>query len=59
VCRLVPKKYLQLAISIETLLDLAPLSIEEVTGRLKAVDDRDEHASGEEVTIGAQLYLTE
>ena len=36
--RVVPKKYTQLALSIETLLDFTELTIEEVTGRLKAVD---------------------
>lgn len=32
--------YSQIALSIETLLDLSTLSVEEVTGRLKAVEDR-------------------
>jgi hypothetical protein len=35
--RVVPRKYTQVAISIEMLLDLSTLSIEEVTGRFKAV----------------------
>jgi hypothetical protein len=39
---IIPKKYSQIALSIETLLDHSTLSIEEVTGRLKAVDDREE-----------------
>lgn len=38
--RVVPSMYSQIALSIETLLDLSTLSIEEVTGRLKAVEDR-------------------
>jgi hypothetical protein len=36
--RVIPKKYSQVAIAIETLLDFSELSIEEVTGHLKAVD---------------------
>ena len=58
--RIVPKmKYTQLAISIEMLIDLQALTIEEVTGRPKAVDNHDEPLSGGEVTIGGQLHLTE
>jgi hypothetical protein len=38
----VPKKYTQIALSMETILDLSTLSIEEVTRRLKVVDDREE-----------------
>jgi hypothetical protein len=34
------------------LLDVGALSIEEVTGQLKAVDDHDEPFSSGEVTIG-------
>ncbi|CAD6339401.1 unnamed protein product [Miscanthus lutarioriparius] len=37
----VPKKYSQVAIAIEMLLDFFELSIKEVTGRLKAVDNRE------------------
>jgi hypothetical protein len=38
--RIVPEKYEQVAVSIETMLDLANISIEEVTGRLTAAEDR-------------------
>ncbi|WVZ89855.1 hypothetical protein U9M48_036208 [Paspalum notatum var. saurae] len=40
--RVVPSKYAHVAISIENLLDLETLSVEEITGRLKAVKDRAE-----------------
>ena len=36
----VPKKFSQMACSIETLLDLNTLSIEELIGRLKAAEER-------------------
>jgi hypothetical protein len=38
--RIVPKKYEQVAVSIETMLDLANISIEEVIGQLMAAEDR-------------------
>jgi hypothetical protein len=38
--RVVPPKYAQLALSIETMLDLSTLTLEGVTGRLRAVEDR-------------------
>src|SRR5689334_9466041 len=57
--RVIPKKYSQLTISIETLLDLSTLSIEVLMGLLKAFDDRDEPPSGGEIIFGGQLHLTE
>ena len=57
--RVVPKKYSQVAIAIEMLLDFSELSIEEVTGRLKAVDNREQLRPSEPVTIGGKLLFTE
>jgi hypothetical protein len=38
--RVLPKRYAQIAISIETLLDLKTLTMEELVGRLKMAEDR-------------------
>ncbi|XBI98878.1 hypothetical protein VPH35_019063 [Triticum aestivum] len=38
--RVVPPRFAQVAVSIETLLDLSELSIKELTGRLRVVEDR-------------------
>jgi hypothetical protein len=35
----VPVKYIQIALSIEMMLDLSTLTIENVTGHLRAVDE--------------------
>lgn len=55
----VPKYLEQVAISIETLLDLATVSIEEVTGRLRAVEQRKKPASSEAKDSSGRLLLTE
>ncbi|XP_066316301.1 uncharacterized protein [Miscanthus floridulus] len=54
----IPKKYSQVAIVIEMLLDFSELSIEEVTGHLKAVDNHEQLPPSELVTIGGKLLFT-
>ena len=54
--RVVRLRYKQLVISIETLLDIYQLSIEEVTGRLKFADDVEPPTL---LTAGGKLLLTE
>ena len=56
--RCVPKKYEQLVLSIETLLDFRQLSIEDMTGRLKVAQDC-ECASESEAAAGKLLYTAE
>jgi hypothetical protein len=37
--RYIPEKYKQISLSIESLLDLSTMSIEEAIGHLKIIDD--------------------
>ncbi|WVZ84377.1 hypothetical protein U9M48_031415 [Paspalum notatum var. saurae] len=58
--RVVPSKYAkyaQVVVSIETLLDLTTLNIEDVTGRLKVVEDRAESpmAQGEDAPASSSI----
>jgi hypothetical protein len=52
-----PPRFAQLALSIVTLLDLSTLSIEDVTGHLKVVEDRAEAPA--QTTVSGKLLLTE
>jgi hypothetical protein len=56
--RVVPSKYAQLALSIETMLDMSELTLEDVTSRLRAVEDRSD-AAPEKKKEGGKLLLTE
>ncbi|VAH85558.1 unnamed protein product [Triticum turgidum subsp. durum] len=54
--RVVPSRFAQVAVSIETFLDLSELSIEELTGRLRVVEDRLD--DGRESFGGGQLLFS-
>ena len=54
--RVARPRYKQLVLSIETLLDVDDLSVEEITGRLKAAEDDIDPVNGRD---GDKLYLTE
>jgi cell division cycle 2-like protein len=51
--RVVPRRYRQMALSIETLIDLTTLSIEDLTGRLLTVDD---HPDSDGEDAGQALF---
>jgi hypothetical protein len=56
--RRIPEKYKQIACSIESLLDLSTMSIEEVIGHLKVVDGDEPQPLSGPITVGGKLHLT-
>jgi hypothetical protein len=56
--RCVPEKYKQIARSIESLLDLSMMSIEEAIGGLKVIDSDEPQPLSRPITIGGKLHLT-
>jgi hypothetical protein len=54
----IPEKYKQIARSIESLLDLSAMLIEEAIGRLKVVDGDEPQPLSWPITIGGKLHLT-
>jgi hypothetical protein len=54
----IPEKYKQIARSIESLLDLSMLSIEEAIGHLKVVDGDEPQPLSGPITVGGKLHLT-
>ncbi|KAK3137468.1 hypothetical protein QOZ80_5BG0452680 [Eleusine coracana subsp. coracana] len=56
--RCVPERYKQIARSVESMLDLSTMSIEEAIGRLKVVDNDEPRPHSGPITIGGKLHLT-
>ncbi|KAK3122095.1 hypothetical protein QOZ80_8BG0665070 [Eleusine coracana subsp. coracana] len=56
--RCVPERYKQIARSVESMLDLSTMSIEEAIGRLKVVDNDEPQPHSGPITIGGKLHLT-
>jgi hypothetical protein len=56
--RCIPKKYKQIARSIESLLNLSMMLIKEAIGRLKVVDGDEPQPLSGPITIGGKLHLT-
>jgi hypothetical protein len=55
----IPEKYKQIVRSIESLLDLSTMSIEEAIGHLKVVDGDEPQPLSGPITIGGKLHLTQ
>jgi hypothetical protein len=55
----IPEKYKQITRSIESLLDLSMMSIEEKIGRLKVVDGDEPQPLSGPITVGGKLHLTQ
>jgi hypothetical protein len=56
--RCILEKYKQIARSIESLLDLSTMSIEEAIGRLKVVDDDEPHTLSRGLSPSAGSYIS-
>jgi hypothetical protein len=56
--RCILEKYKQIARSIDSLLGLSTMSIEEAIGRLKVVDGDEPHPLSGPITIDGKLHLT-
>jgi hypothetical protein len=54
----IPKKYKQIARSIESLLNLSMMSIKEAIGHLKVIDGDEPQPLLGPITIGGKLHLT-
>ena len=55
----VPEKYKQMAHSIESLLDLSTMSIEEAIDRLKVIGSNEPQSLSRPITTGGKLLLTQ
>jgi hypothetical protein len=55
----IPEKYKQIARSIESLLNLSTMSIQEAIGRIKVVDGNKSQPLSRPITIGGKLHLTQ
>jgi hypothetical protein len=55
----IPEKYKQIARSIESLLDLSTMSIEEAIGRFKVIDGDEPQPLSGSITVGGKLHLTQ
>ncbi|WVZ83192.1 hypothetical protein U9M48_030362 [Paspalum notatum var. saurae] len=58
VLRVVPKKWKQVAVSIEMLLDLDTMTMEELVGRLRVAEQADDKEAAAAADVG-RLHLTE
>jgi hypothetical protein len=56
--RCIPEKYKQITRSIESLLDLSTMSIEEAIGRLKVIDGDEPQPLSGPITVSGKLHLT-
>jgi hypothetical protein len=56
--RCIPEKYKQIARSIESLLNLSTMSIEEAIGYLKVIDGDEPLPLSGPITVGGKLHLT-